>query len=356
MSNQCLIYGANGYTGKLILRLCRGRGWNPVIAGRNAGKLESLAGEFGFASRTFSLDAPKALDEGLKDVKIVLHCAGPFKHTARQMAEACLRNGAHYLDITGEIEVFEMLAAMDEAAQKAGVMLLPGAGFDVVPSDCLALHLKERLPSAETLTLAFHGLGGISRGTATTMLEKAGKGGAVRQNGKIVSVPAAWKTLAVDFGRGPAVATMIPWGDVSTAFYSTGIPNIEVYSVIPPAARNMMLAGRYVGWLLASGPVRNFLQARIDAQPAGPNDEQRARGKTLLWGRVTDAAGNSAEARQTGPEGYTTTALTALAIAEKVLAGEYKAGFQTPAKAYGPDLILEIEGVAREDLKTLPTA
>lgn len=345
-----LLYGANGYTGELITRLCDERGVKPILAGRDKNKIEPLAKKFGFDWRAFSLEDSNSIDEGLKDCMAVLHCAGPFTRTAKPMADACLRNGVHYLDITGEITIFESLAARDEEAKKANVMLLPGTGFDVVPSDCLAAHLKRRLPTATNLTLAFHGLGRISHGTATTMIEKINMGGAVRRDGKIVGVPAAWKTREFDFGRGAVKATTIPWGDVSTAYHSTGIPNIEVYSVIPSSARRMMKASRYIGWLLATSPMQSFLKQRIKAQPAGPSDEERVKGKTFLYGEATDDKGNKVAARQSGLEGYTLTALTALAITQKVLDGNFKTGFQTPAKAYGADLIMEIEGVKREDL------
>jgi short subunit dehydrogenase-like uncharacterized protein len=352
MSKKFLLYGANGYTGALIARMCSERGLKPILAGRDKSKIEPIAKEYSFDWRAFALDDPKAIDEGLKDCAAVLHCAGPFTRTAKQMADACLRRGGvHYLDVTGEITVFESLAARDEEAKKAEAMLLPGVGFDVVPSDCLAAHLKRRLPEATNLTLAFHGVGRLSRGTQTTMVEKIEQGGAVRRNGKITGVPAAWKTREIDFGRGPVTSTTIPWGDVSTAYHTTGIPNIEVYSVIPSSARRMMVASRYIGWLLATGPMQSFLKSRIKAGPAGPSDEERARGKTFLYGEATDDKGNKVAARQRGPEGYTLTALTALAITRKVLDGNFKAGFQTPAKAYGPDLILEIEDVEREDLE-----
>ena len=351
MSKNFLLYGANGYTGALIARICRMRGTvKPILAGRDKSKIEPIAKQFGFDCRAFSLEDDKAIDEGLKDCAVVLHCAGPFTRTSKPMADACLRNGVHYLDITGELLVFEALAARDEEAKKANVMLMPGVGFDVVPSDCLASHLKRRLPTATHLTLAFHGLGRISHGTATTMVEKINLGGAVRRDGKITSVPAAWKTREIDFGNGEKTATTIPWGDVSTAYYSTGIPNIEVYSVLPASARKMMKASNYIGWFLATGFMQSFLKSRIDAQPAGPSDEEREKGKTLLYGEATDDKGNKVISRQRGPEGYTLTALTALAITQKVLDGNFTTGFQTPAKAYGADLILEIEGAEREDV------
>jgi len=348
-----LLYGANGYTGHLIARLSLERGLKFILAGRDRAKIEALAAELKLSHRAFSLDETSALDAALKDVAAVLHCAGPFSHTSRLMADACLRNGVHYLDITGEIAVFESLAARDAEAKSARVMLLPGTGFDVVPSDCLAAHLKRRLPSATKLTLGIQGLGRISHGTATTMVENINRGGLVRRDGRLSPVPAASKTRLIDFGRGPVSATTIPWGDVSTAYHSTGIPNIEVYAAMPTAMRRMMKASRPFGRLLKSPAAQNFLKRRIKAQPAGPSDEERAKGKSFVWGEVEDESGQRKASRLQGPEGYTLTALTALAIVERVLAGDAPAGFQTPSRAYGADFILNIEGVKREDLETI---
>ena len=345
-----LLYGANGYTGNLIARLAVERGLRPVLAGRDVEKIGRQASDLGLEHRAFALSDTTALEAALQTVSAVLHCAGPFSHTSKLMADACLKTKTHYLDITGEIAVFEPLAARNREAQDAGVMLLPGVGFDVVPSDCLAAHLKRRLPSATHLTLAIHGLGRLSHGTATTMVENVNRGGLIRRDGKLTSVPTAWKTREIDFGSGPIKAVTIPWGDVSTAFHSTGIPNIEVYAALPAATRRMMKLSRLLGPLLATQPAQRFLKKRIKAQPAGPSDAERARGKSFVWGEAKDAAGQTKTSRLQGPEGYTLTALTALAIIQKVLAGEAPAGFQTPSSAYGPDLILEIEGVTREDL------
>jgi short subunit dehydrogenase-like uncharacterized protein len=267
------------------------------------------------------------------------------------MADACLRTRTHYLDITGEIAVFESLAARDREARDAGVMLLPGVGFDVVPSDCLAAHLKRRLPSATKLRLAISGAGRLSRGTLTTMVENIHRGGMVRRGGRLTPVPAAWKTRVFDFGRGPVKATTIPWGDVSTAFHSTGIPDVEVYAAVPAAARFLMKASRPFKGLLATPTVQAILKRRIRRMPPGPSDEERRRGASLVWGEVEDDAGGRRASRLRGPEGYALTALTALAAVVRVLEGEYTPGFQTPSRAYGPDFIMGIEGVAREDLK-----
>lgn len=348
MAGTFLIYGANGYTGELITRFAAERDLKPILAGRNAIKIEELAKKHHLEYRVFSLDETDRLDAALQEVDMVLHCAGPFSLTSRPMVEACLRSKKHYTDITGEIAVFESMAALDQKAKDAEIMIMPGVGFDVVPSDCLARHLKDRLPSATHLSLAFYGMGRLSHGTQATMTMNVGKGGAIRKDGKITSVPAAWKEREIDFGEVTKTGVTIPWGDVATAFYSTGIPNIEVYTVVPPSNLKMMKMSRYLGWLLATKPLQDYLQSKIPA--GGPSDAERAKGKTLLWGEARDLNGNKVESRLQCPEGYTTTALAALNITEKILAGNFQPGYQTPAKAYGPNLILEIEGSRLEDV------
>jgi short subunit dehydrogenase-like uncharacterized protein len=350
MKTNFLLYGANGYTGQLVARLAVERGLRPVLAGRDREKIRAQATELGFEHRAFDLNDSAALDAALDEVGAVLHCAGPFSRTSAAVAEGCLRTRTHYLDITGEIAVFESLAARDAQARAAGVTLLPGVGFDVVPSDCLAAHLKRRLPTATRLALAIRGTGRVSRGTATTMVENIHRGGLVRRGGKFVPVPAAWRTRMIDFGRGPVKCTTIPWGDVSTAYHSTGIPDVEVYAALPTSARVAMIVSRPFKNLLATDAAQRFLKKRINAQPPGPSDEERARGHSYVWGEASDDAGNKKTSRLRGPEGYTLTAMTALASVLRVLQGHAPTGFQTPSKAFGPDFILEVEGVTREDL------
>lgn len=344
-----LIYGANGYSGTLAAREAVARGLRPLLAARNPAALAALAAELGLEQRVFSLEAPAAVDEGLRGVRVVLHCAGPFAHTSQPMADACLRVRAHYLDITGEVAVFEALAARDAEAKAAGVMLLPGAGFDVVPSDCLAAHLKRRLPTATRLALGFQSSGRLSRGTATTVAENLHRGGLVRLGGVLKRVPAAWKTRTIDFGVGPVKAMTIPWGDVSTAWFSTGIPNIEVYSAASFGMRLAARLSRRLGWLLRWGPVQRLLKRRIRAGPPGPNAAERARGRSYLWGEAADDAGRTVVSRLQAPEAYTLTARTLVALAQRVLAGEAPPGFQTPSRAYGADFVLTLDAVTRTD-------
>jgi short subunit dehydrogenase-like uncharacterized protein len=286
-----VVYGATGYTGRLIVEEALARGIRPVLAGRSAEALRAQAEPLGLAWRAAALDDAAALDRALDGAAVVLHCAGPFVHTWRAVADACLRAGArgrpvHYLDITGEIAVFEALAARGPAAAAAGVMLLPGVGFDVVPSDCLAAHLARRVPGAERLALAFRTLGRPSRGTLATMVENLGSPGAVRRGGRIVSVPPAWRTRTVDFGDGrPVAATTIPWGDVSTAWHSTGIADVEVYMAMPATLRRLVALSRFAAPLLASGVVRRLAGARVRAGPPGPDGRGAGARRELALGR-----------------------------------------------------------------------
>jgi short subunit dehydrogenase-like uncharacterized protein len=344
-----LIYGANGYTGGLIAREAIARGHRPVLAGRNQQPVEAAANDMGLEGRVFGLDDAKKVDASIRDVDVVLNCAGPFSRTAEPLVQACLRTITHYVDITGEAAVFEAVAGRGEEAKAAGVMLLPGAGFDVAPSDCLAAHLKRRLPSATKLALAFEFQGRLSRGTALTMLENLHGQGLVRIDGKLTRVPAAWKTRTIDFGGGPVKAVTIPWGDVVTAYYSTGIGNIEVYMVAPLVHRLALRSTRYLAPLLRRELVRRQLEKRIRAARPGPSDAERARGASWLWGEVSDDGGNRAVSRIRGPDGYTLTAQAAIAVIQRVLAGDAPAGYQTPSMAYGPDFVLTLPGVERTE-------
>lgn len=347
---QLLIYGANGYTGTLVAEQAIARGGRPALAGRNPDAVGSLARRLETRHRIFDLRDPSEIDKHLQAVRAVLNCAGPFAHTATPLVEACLRNGVHYLDITGEVDVFERLAEHDAAASRRGITLLPGAGFDVVPSDCLAAHLKQRLPTATNLALGFQGLTRVSRGTARTVIENLHRGGLVRSDGRLTPVPPAFGVRMIDFGRGPTTAVTIPWGDVSTAYYSTAIPNVEVYMAAPRSLIWMLRAIRPLRWVFRFSPVRRVLNWFVARRSRGPSAEERARGRSLLWGEARDDSGRTVASRLRGPDGYDLTVHAALACAERLLAGGVPTGFQTPSTAFGPDFVLQLPGVTREDL------
>jgi len=348
---KLLVYGANGYTGTLIAELARSYGLSPVLAGRNAEAVSALAARLGFEHRVFGLDVPSTLDACLEGIAVVLHCAGPFSRTSQPMVDACLRMHAHYLDVTGEFSVFEAIAARTAEAREANVMLLPGVGFDVVPSDCLAVHTVRRVAQPTLLRIAILGLGAsMSHGTATTMVEGLSSGSWVRRAGKLVKIAPGSLTRKFDFGRGPRITMAVPWGDLATAYHSTGVANIETYFSVN---RGMLWGARTMGrlpWLLGSGPVQRLMKRRIDARPAGPTAAERDKGRSHFVVEVENASGHRAVSRLETGNGYSLTAMAALDIARRALAGNAPVGFQTPATAYGADLILEIPDTRREDL------
>jgi short subunit dehydrogenase-like uncharacterized protein len=345
MENSILLYGANGYTGKLIARMAADHGISPILAGRTEESIKPFAEELGYAYRIADLNNADALDKALSGIKVVLHAAGPFKFTAKPMIEACIRNGAHYLDITGEIMVYEMAKKYSSQAAEKGVMLMPGVGFDVVPTDCIALTLKKKMPDATSLKLAFAGLGGsTSRGTSTSMAQNLGRPSAVRKDGKITPVPLGHKSMWLDYNGKKIFVMSIPWGDVSTAFSTTGIPNIETYTSVPPRLHTILKFQSLFNWFLRTSIAKDYVMRKIKNMPPGPSDEKRARSKSVVWGEAANDKGDVAKAMLQCAEGYTLTAISSLIIAKKVLDGNFKPGYQTPAGCYGEKLVEEIPG------------
>ncbi|MEZ5660885.1 MAG: saccharopine dehydrogenase NADP-binding domain-containing protein [Burkholderiaceae bacterium] len=337
-----MIYGANGYTGELIAREAVRRGLRPVLAGRSRDSIEALAGSLGLESDAFGLDDATTLAARIRGHALVLNCAGPFSATAAPMLEACLRAGAHYLDITGEIAVFELAQSLDARAREAGVVLCPGVGFDVIPTDCVAAALKAALPDATHLALGFDTRSGFSPGTAKTSVEGLAQGGKVRRDGKIVTVPLAYVVRQIDFGDGEKRAMTIPWGDVSTAFHTTGIPNIQVF--VPGSPR--MIAGprraNYVRPLLRLSWVQKLIKARIGKTVKGPSDEDRARMPTFVWGEVTNPRGQKMTARIRTANGYSLTIMGSLAVVEHLMSTQPAGGAYTPAGLVGADLVTRL--------------
>jgi len=345
MQHQFLLYGANGYTGKLIAKLAASYGLNPILAGRTAANIEPLADELQLPFRIIDLDNKTQLESALSEVKLVLHAAGPYVYTAKQMVEACLQSHVHYIDINGDISIFEMLKKYDAAAIEQNIMIMPGVGFDVVPTDCIALQLKNKMPDATDLKLAFASIGGgISQGTAITMTGKIGEGGAARENGKIVRKPLGQKGMWVNFGTIKLFVMMIPWGDISTAYTTTRIRNIETYTGIAPKIYRILKFQWAFNWLLRTDFVRNIIKKKIKARPAGPSAEQRQKSNSLVWGEASNASGEKITACISCLDGYTLTAHSSLLISKKILEGNYKPGYQTPAGCYSETLIMEVPG------------
>jgi len=337
-----LVYGAYGYTGELIAEEAVDRGLDIVVAGRNGTKTRGLGLRLGVKARVFGAEDAA---ENLDGIDVVLNCAGPFVRTYEPIAEACLETGTHYLDITGEFPVFEALAERDRDAERAGVCLLPGSGFDVVPTDCLAGHLHDRLPAATDLRLGFDALGAVSGGTVASAIEHASGGGKVRRDGEIRDVPVASTRRVIDFGDGPKHAATVPWGDVSTAYYTTGIENIEVYAPMPEHLALAVRATAPATALLGVEPIKRSLQTLARTVFSGPTSSQRRTDRALIWGEATDGD-RTVTSRLRTPEPYALTVDAATTAAARLDGtGSPPTGYHTPSSAFDPEFVLGLDAV-----------
>jgi short subunit dehydrogenase-like uncharacterized protein len=353
MTGRWMIYGATGYTGRLVVEEAVRQGLAPVLAGRDARRLDALARPLGLEARAATLDDPGGLARALDGIRVVLNAAGPFAATALPLALACCATGAHYLDLTGEIPVFAALHRLDGAARARGVLLLPGAGFILVPSDCLVAHTARRLPGARWLRLGISRSSLVSRGSARTMIELIGligDGAWICRDGRLDTLPWSRAERQIDYGYGPRPALVVSWADVYTAHGTTGIPNVETCLEVGPWEQWSFQTSRRFSWLLRTPPWQAALRAQADLLPEGPPAAERARDRRVLVAVAGDGAGRTVVSRLTTPEAYTFTAVAALGCVARVLGGEVRSGFQTPARVFGADFVLGFPGVVREDL------
>ena len=346
--SDVLIYGAYGYTGKLIVELAVSKGYQPIVAGRDKEKVVALAEKYKLQYNVFDIEDDQAWDSSLQGINLLLNCAGPFSLTIKKILPACIRNSVNYTDITGEITVFEYISQYHNDALSKGIVLMPGTGFDVVPSDCLAAFLKNQMPEATHLELAFDSRSGLSRGTALSVLNRFHEGSAYRKDGKIIIERIASESKSINYAGEDRHLVRVAWGDVFTAFHSTGIPNISVYTGMPPKTQSMMRkAARFKG-LIKRWPIQQIFRSMIKKRIDGPSENRRNSLQTFLWGKVVNTQGHSITAELVVPESYKLTAITAIMCAEGILNGKVESGYTTPAKAFGHDFIMQVEGVSRK--------
>lgn len=341
---ELLLYGSYGFVGDLLAREALERGFDPLLAGRDYEELQTQARELGCSARQFSLTDPAVVSEALEDVDCVLNAAGPFSNTAEPLADGCIETGTDYVDITGEIPVIQRLRDRSDTATDAGVTLFPSVGFSSVPGDCLAAHLAERLPEATWLAIGAESFRVPSVGSLKTVVEGIETGGAICRNGGIQYVPAAWQTREIDFGRGLRSAVTMPLGDVATAHATTGIPNVEAYAVAPTPTQIALRLHRYLAPVLAAPPVKRSLKRVAELVRDGPSERRRQRGEVYLWGEAR-ADGEHVVSRLRTPDAYVVTVDAALRVTERVLSGDVDSGYQTPAGSFGPEFVLELDGV-----------
>ena len=359
-----LIYGAYGYTGELISRAAVERGFDPILAGRDGDRLRALGRELRADVREFDLSFHEFVVESIRDVDVVLNCAGPFEATAEPLLDACLETGVDYLDVTGEYAAIAAIAARDERAVDAGVTLLPAVGFDVTVTDCLAAELAERLPGATTLVLGLDATGSISRGTARTAVRGVGTGPLIRRNDALIRPDADTRERSIDFGHGARSSLAVSWADLVTAPHTTGAEHVAVYVALDPRAMRAARIARPFAPLLDTRPARWLLDRIVAGRFEGPSAAERGSSAVFVYaeacteyeGCLGDGAGGNSQrvgervvSRLRTPDPYDVTIETALAAVERVHAGEAPIGFTTPAAAFGPSFLSVVDGVERLD-------
>jgi len=345
-----MIYGSTGFTGRLIAKRAIEVGLAPVLAGRDEDRVRRQAEVLGTPWRVVSLDSIEALTEALSDIEAVVNAAGPFVVTAPPMLEACLRARTHYLDVSGELPVFREASGRDSEAARAGVMLMPGAAWSVAATDCLAAHVAGRLPGAKYLRLGMTQSRLYSRGTARSALGLMSSEVVIRRNGRLASVPVGRMERTFDFGEGERTSMALSWPDAATAYHTTGIPNIEAYMEAGAATRVLAPLTARIGEALRFPVLRSVLRLGTSALPEGPSDAARALDRAVIVAEAEDGWRRVSRARLVTTDGYDFTALAAVAIAARVIGGDFELGFQTPGRVYGADLVLGIEGTTRIDL------
>ncbi len=352
MAEPILIYGANGYTGRLISLAAAKQDVSVHLAGRNKEAIAAVAAETGFNYSIVDLNNKAGLVDILQPFDTVIHCAGPFTETARQMVEACLESHTNYLDITGEIWAFEEIMSYADQAKQAGIKLIPGVGFDVVPTDCMAAYLVALMPDANAIEMSFVGeKTAMSRGTAVTMAKNISKGGFIRENGQIKNVPLAYSVKEVAFPHKKRTVMSIPWGDLMTTYYQTGIPNIIIYSGVSKKTVRNIRRFRFLKFLMGISWIQRLVRRKIENSVAGPKQDMLEAGKTYLVGSISNKKGETLEVKMITPEAYKLTSLTALEAAKELISknDDIPNGYLTPAQAFGKDFILKFEGVQRID-------
>lgn len=345
-----MIYGATGYTGQLVVAEAIRRGHRPIIAGRNPEKLEPIAEKYDLDYVAFRLDDEKTIAEAIADVDIVYHAAGPFIHTAKPMIRAALATGTHYLDITGEIQVFEQSYRYDDAARKVGIALISGAGFDVIPSDCLGAYVAEQIVGATHLETGIFGFAGASAGTTKSLIEMLPKSWLSRRDGKLVNAPFGKESITLELPNGKNQhAISSPWGDLSASYRTTGIPNITSYVALPTALLTIAGIGYpFASFILKNAAIRSLAKDLAERFASPPDEKARTQTKSYIYARATNSAGQSASAWLTTLEPYHYTAKVAVLAVER-LAELNPIGALSPVQAFGTDFTLEVEGTTRQD-------
>jgi short subunit dehydrogenase-like uncharacterized protein len=343
-----MLYGAYGYTGNLIAHEAKLRGHSPVLAGRSAERLIPLAEELNLDYKLLDLENRDRLENSLRDVDLVFHSAGPYVDTSTPMVNACLKTATSYIDITGEVPVFEQNFSYDKEAKDKGIAIISGVGFDVVPTDCLSKYVSDKITTPTSLDLGITAMSNPSPGTLKTMLTHFNLGQLARRNGKLVRLEEP-NIRKIQFSDKERTVRPVTWGDLSTAYRTTGIPNITTYFPLPKKFPNLLeFLGVSPKDMLENEESKKKVNRWIEKNIHGPDEEKRNSYRCYMWASVINDNGMKAEAWLETMESYRFTAVAGVRCVEKILEIKPK-GALTPALAFGADFVLEIPETIRLD-------
>ncbi len=346
-----VIYGANGVTGRLVLASALAQGQRPIAAGRDASEVRALAERRGLEPAVVSLDDRSALESLLRRSSRVLHTAGPFTRTSGPMLDACLATATPYLDMSGELDAVHATLARDAEARRVGVPLVAGAGFGVTAGDAIGAHVARLRPGAKRLLIGVDARNGHrSVGATLSRLEVLGAGGAWIEGGALVRGPIAHRWFAASLGASSRTFVAAPLAEALAAHRTTGIANVVAGVPVPRVAAPLIhLLGPVLQRLARHPALRRRAIGRHRRPVTAPAAaETSVPLRSMVWAQAADDEGSATAMLETG-EGYAFAA-AAMVRAAKLLDERPLAGAFTPAAAFGPDFVLQIEGVSRRDL------
>lgn len=346
---QWMLYGATGFTGQLVIETALARGHRPLLAGRNVDKLDVLAQQYDLEYVAFRLDDVKTIGEAIAEMDVVYHAAGPFKFTSDPMIRACLATNTHYLDITGELPVFENTFRYDKTARANGIALISGVGYDVVPSDCVAAYVAQQVSGATQLEIAVIPLSNPTAGTVKSAIEVIPEPYGARQNGQLVKASFGKHKKELTLGEKTFTVYSSPYADLSTAYHATGIPNITTYAYFSSDMLPLLkVFGAFGGALFKPKFIRNLIGRYADRNFGGPDEQARENSSAYVWAKASNRGGQVAEAWLRTKEVYQYTAEVSVLAIERVME-LHPVGALSPAQAFGADFALEVDGTQRHD-------
>lgn len=336
MKNKILIYGALGYTGNLFVTRALDKEL-PMVLGARKEKVREIAEAIGSEYRIFEIKNTADILPFLSDVFLVVNFANIQFSLNKALIEACIQSGTHYIDLGSEYYDISEVHKYHEASIASGSMLMPGYGFNLVPTDIAADIAHQFLPDANELIFGFAAIGESSRGTVKSVLRDATRKGFFRKDGKLQAIaPAVEEIQFAADGRQYTLVNNPLMGEVITAWEGTKIPSIKTYSYFPWILVQFM-KGR-LNWL------RKFLLKYAGLFfPAGPTEKQLRSGYSYSWVEAKNAD-KKVLITIKGPEAYLFTVQIIQQLIRQLVKGKVSSGFIRPA-FFGRELIESVEGV-----------